>query len=142
MVLKSHKANICKSNFLPLLVFLHKFRPESFPKNDSRKSSFVAAIAISFLIRPTTAIFWLPMLLGHLHSIWKSGQNVVRVVLVELAPPALLALAAGVLVDSWFYRKLTFVPWNFLKFNLVSNFLKSVLAGTICCKKIHFKCSE
>jgi hypothetical protein len=50
---------------------------------------------------------------------WKSNTSLVKAIVKDLAPPALAMLAFCILVDSWFYGKMTIVPWNFAKFNLL-----------------------
>ena len=87
---------------------------------EGSKTGYIAIIVVSFVIRPTTAIFWLPLVLYHLGTILKSGlKNFVVAAAADLAPPVLAALATCVAIDSWLYGRLTIVPWNFLKFNLL-----------------------
>jgi phosphatidylinositol glycan class B len=102
-----------------LELVLTSFALACYDANEGKRSCYIAIIALSFVIRPTTAIFWLPLVLNHLYLIWKSGRNLIKEFILDLAPPAIATLAVCVALDSWFYGKLTFVPWNFLKFNLI-----------------------
>ena len=83
------------------------------------RTGYIAIVVLSFIIRPTTAIFWLPLVLSHLLTIWHSGESFIKRVILELAPPAFAMLTICIMIDSVFYTKLTLVPWNFLRFNLL-----------------------
>ena len=84
---------------------------------------YVTVIALSFIIRPTTAIFWLPLVLFQLYLIWKTNTRAdfVKCLILKLAPTAAGTVLVCVAIDSLFYGRLTIVPWNFLNFNLIKD---------------------
>ncbi len=89
-------------------------------RTDSGSAIYVALISLSFVVRPTTAILWLPLVLSHLWRLWKFNKNGGLDLLLQwLAPAAILTLASATVVDSCFYGKIIFVPWNFFKFNVL-----------------------
>lgn len=81
-----------------------------------------ALITISFVMRNTSPIGWIPLLLhkiifdGSFIPFLKSGFIV-----------AIPTIFAAILIDSWFYgfeNGLTFTSYNFLKVNLIHGFSK------------------
>jgi len=83
-----------------------------FVTNDSR---YVGIIALCFMMRPTVAIFWLPLVI---YDVLKS--NLSRF-LIKMLPQAVATPFLVVLIDTYFYGKLTIVPWNFVNFNIINN---------------------
>jgi len=82
-------------------------------------SPFYLPIAAAMvMIRPTAAITWLPLLLLHLHQLWRTNhlQHLLR-----LALPPIVTVLAIVCLDSWFYNRFTFVPLNFFQYNVLHN---------------------
>ena len=67
------------------------------------------------MMRPTVAIFWLPLVI---YDVLKS--NLSRF-LVKMLPQAVAIPFLVVLIDTYFYGKLTIVPWNFVNFNIINN---------------------
>jgi len=82
----------------------------------SKDTRYVGIIAVCFMMRPTTAIFWLPMVIYDIFA----RSNLKRF-LGKMLPQALILPPAVVLFDSYFYEKLTIVPWNFVRFNILNN---------------------
>lgn len=81
-----------------------------------KDSKYVSVIAACFMVRPTTAIFWLPLVVYDVlkRSSWKR-------LILKMIPQAFLTTFGMILCDSAFYGKLTIVPWNFLQINLVND---------------------
>lgn len=76
---------------------------------------YVGLIATCFMVRPTTAIFWIPLVLFDLTRV--SFKTFVFSMLPQaLGVPLIIA---G--IDSYCYGRLTIVPWNFLQINLISS---------------------
>jgi len=82
----------------------------------SKDTRYVSIIAFCFMIRPTTAIFWMPMVL---YDILKRSS--LSRFFGKMLPQAIAIPSAVVLFDSYFYGRFTIVPWNFVKFNVINN---------------------
>ena len=98
----------------------------------TRKALALAAFAVA--LRPTAVMNW--ALLG-LWLVWgivagsadtSSALRSLSSLSAMVAQTAVVAILALLLVDSLFYQRLVFTPWNFFKVNLVHNV--SVLYGT------------
>lgn len=91
----------------------------------SKDTRYVGIIALCFMMRPTTAIFWLPMvafdILGTIHILRQPILQVLSTFVRKMLPQALIIPSVVILFDSYFYGKLTIVPWNFVKFNIINN---------------------
>ncbi len=82
-----------------------------------KRTSYVGLIAIAFMMRPTTAIFWLPIVVVDVLT-----SKSLRQFCCQMLPQAVLVPLGVVLVDSSFYgQPWTIVPWNFLRVNLLNN---------------------
>ena len=79
-----------------------------------KNSFYVSVIAFSFMLRTTTAIFWIPLVLFDLLVRVKPSKFIRK-----MLPQALLVPILVTLVDSFFYGEFTFVPWNFTKINIL-----------------------
>ncbi|KAK3247557.1 hypothetical protein CYMTET_42947 [Cymbomonas tetramitiformis] len=80
----------------------------------SRRSAlFLAAAAV--VIRPTSLALWIPVGVAELLA----GQNRPSFVFLEALPIGLASLGLMTAIDSLFYGRLVFVPWNFIKFNVL-----------------------
>ena len=79
---------------------------------------YVLIIALSFVIRSTTAIFWLPLTLLHIKRLW-TEKRLVDSLFKRMIPTALLTLLIAGFVDGHCYGSF-FVPvsWNFFKLNI------------------------
>ena len=82
----------------------------------SKDARYVGIIALCFMMRPTTAIFWLPMVTYDILA-----RSKLSTFFGKMLPQALIIPAVVILIDSFFYGKLTIVPWNFVKFNIINN---------------------
>jgi len=67
------------------------------------------------MMRPTIAIFWLPLVI---YDVLKSDLSKF---FVKMLPQAVVIPFLVVLFDTYFYGKLTIVPWNFVNFNIINN---------------------
>ena len=82
--------------------------------------TYVILISTSFVIRPTTAIFWIPLVLRHLNIICKH-HLVIRTLLCKLVPCAFTTLTVAAFIDSLMFGKMVFIPWNFFRVNILNN---------------------
>ena len=71
------------------------------------------------MIRPTAALYWLPLALTECARAPASAGGCFRFVFAKRAPVGAVALGAAACVDRLFYGAWTFVPWNFVRFNLL-----------------------
>uniref|UniRef100_A0A6J0T323 Mannosyltransferase n=1 Tax=Pogona vitticeps TaxID=103695 RepID=A0A6J0T323_9SAUR len=78
---------------------------------------YLTLVALAFIIRPTAAIPWAPLLLWHF---WKEPRKQ-HLVLRRYLLIGLLALGCSALIDRVFYGKWTVVQLNFAKFNVLQN---------------------
>ena len=67
------------------------------------------------MMRPTIAIFWLPLVI---YDVLKSDLSRF---FVKMLPQAVVIPFLVVLFDTYFYGKLAIVPWNFVNFNIINN---------------------
>jgi hypothetical protein len=79
---------------------------------------YVAIIATSFVLRGTTAIFWLPLVLYHCKILYENG-HIIGSLIQKMIPVAILVLVIATTIDSIFHGKLAFTHWNFFKLNLL-----------------------
>ena len=90
-------------------------------KSDEQFQAYVLQLIKSFsfiglatLLRPTTVLFWVvPSIVQLRRRTWTFA--------FEAALAAWVVLMYNVIVDSFFYGKLTLSAWNFFKFNLTGN---------------------
>ena len=79
---------------------------------------YVALITLSFIIRATTAILWMPLVSYHIFLLFKTNQ-LYSVLLKRLAPLSIVITSLSVFVDSFYHGRFVFVHWNFFQLNLV-----------------------
>uniref|UniRef100_A0A2P2I3D7 Mannosyltransferase n=1 Tax=Hirondellea gigas TaxID=1518452 RepID=A0A2P2I3D7_9CRUS len=84
-------------------------------KQSSTSVSYVWWVGVGCCLRPTTAIFFLPLLLVHVYSCNNKIALSLKIIGTTLVVSALLCVA-----DSAYYGSFTFVPWNFLRFNVLT----------------------
>lgn len=72
--------------------------------------------ASAFCIRPPNVIVWIPLGLQHLYYTHDRFQYLSR----EVIPIAILVITLTLFLDSYFYGVWTFVPYNFICFNVIS----------------------
>ncbi|TMW60845.1 hypothetical protein Poli38472_000887 [Pythium oligandrum] len=82
---------------------------------DSRRLKALSWAALGVLFRPTNAVLWI--YLGGVHLL-QSGDRA-RLLVKRVLPIALVTLGTMVIIDRVGYGEWTFVPFNFLKFNLL-----------------------
>ena len=82
--------------------------------------AYVIIISASFVIRPTTAIFWIPLVFYHVILLARQ-RAIVSILLLRLVPCAgfILMLSSG--IDSVIHGKFVFVPWNFFRINFLQD---------------------
>lgn len=76
--------------------------------------NYVFLIAISFMMRPTTGIFWIPMVLTDI-----AYQKSMRILVFKMIPQAILVILGAITFDSYMYGYLVIIPWNFFSVNLL-----------------------
>ena len=91
---------------------------DSEPNNDINSMIYVSIIATSFVLRGTTAIFWLPLVLYHCKMMYQNG-NIFGSLINKMIPVAISVLVIATAIDSYFHGKLAFTHWNFFKLNLL-----------------------
>ena len=79
--------------------------------------SYVGIISLSFVLRSTTAIFWLPIVLYHVYDLWKKNQ--ISYLFTHMIPLALIILLSTILIDSLIYGNFVFASLNFFTGNIV-----------------------
>lgn len=85
-------------------------------------------------IRPTNALVWLPIIL--IFMLQRPLRLITHVIPMTYAIVLLYNVSVGwlcisIAVDSYFYGRLVFVIWNFVKFNFVQNL--SHCMSIFCC---------
>lgn len=70
--------------------------------------------ALSIVVRPTALITWMPLWAWTLLK-----ENSRFKFSTQLASAGTVTIIASILLDSHFYGQFTFVPWEFLKFNVI-----------------------
>ena len=88
------------------------------PNDDTNSMIYVAIIATSFVLRGTTAIFWLPLVLYHCKILYENGR-IINSLVNRMIPVAISVLVIATTIDSVFHGKLAFTHWNFFKLNLL-----------------------
>ncbi|XP_077419025.1 GPI alpha-1,2-mannosyltransferase 3-like isoform X2 [Vanacampus margaritifer] len=76
---------------------------------------YLSLVALAIIVRPTTLIVWLPLLMYHF---WQE-KNKLRLIAQDYIPIGALALVIPTIIDSIFYGKWIFVHFNFLKVNVL-----------------------
>lgn len=113
------------------IALLHYSRALNKVQNPMKKCTnsliYVGTIATTFMVRPTAAIFWLPLVFYHMLLLSQSigFWNMAKHVALHLAPLALASIGAACFIDSTMYHhfnqtsNFTWVvlPWNFFKVN-------------------------
>ncbi|TYZ57405.1 hypothetical protein PybrP1_011513, partial [[Pythium] brassicae (nom. inval.)] len=85
------------------------------PMKQSHRVLALSLAALGVLFRPTSAVIWLYP--GVLHLLQTHDRGVLLA--FQVLPIAGVTLAAMLLIDRWGYGEWTFVPFNFLKFNVL-----------------------
>ncbi|KAI6232889.1 Mannosyltransferase [Aphelenchoides fujianensis] len=70
--------------------------------------------ALACLIRPTSALIWVPLAAVHLY---RSKKQRTRLLVQHHLPPAVVVAAFSVVLDSTIYGRFTIPAWNFVEFN-------------------------
>ena len=81
-----------------------------------KDANYVFWIAISFMMRPTTAIFWIPMVITDIIL-----QKSMKTLVFKMIPQAVLVILLAIAFDSYMYGYLVIIPWNFLSVNLLDD---------------------
>ena len=79
---------------------------------------YVALVTISFATRPSTALFWLPSILYHI-AILIQRKRFWSEFALKMLPTACLTLLVLTVMDSVYYGRFVFVPWNFFRINIL-----------------------
>ena len=87
-------------------------------KGSINSLAYVALITLAFVIRVSTAVFWLPLVVHHMVSLARSGRFL-HEFLLKMVPTAGFALVDVIIViDFIYYGHFVFVPWNFVQVNI------------------------
>ncbi|XP_042332394.1 GPI mannosyltransferase 3 isoform X2 [Sceloporus undulatus] len=78
---------------------------------------YLTLAALAFIIRPTAAILWVPLLLWHF---WKEHRKR-HLLLLGYIPVGLGTLGTSLVIDRVFFGKWVVVHLNFVKFNVLQN---------------------
>ncbi|ROT64741.1 hypothetical protein C7M84_017308 [Penaeus vannamei] len=84
-------------------------------KRESCSVSYLWLVGISCILRPTSAVLFVPLCL---HHVWASNSRLWLTVKFIAIVLAVLVLSVG--LDSWYYGQLVVVPWRFVHFNIAS----------------------
>ncbi|XP_060527304.1 GPI mannosyltransferase 3 [Cylas formicarius] len=88
-------------------------------KKDIKEScTFIWIVTLLFMIRPTSAVIWLPLCLFHLSISEKSG---VRLMVTRYIPIGVFVVMLVVLIDSLAHGSFIVSPYNFFKINIFQN---------------------
>ncbi|KAL1505327.1 hypothetical protein ABEB36_004918 [Hypothenemus hampei] len=79
---------------------------------------FLWIIAVLFVIRPTSAIIWLPLCCFHIAT---SQRTAFRLIETKYIPIGLFVLTIFTIVDSFAHGSFIVTPFNFLKVNVFQN---------------------
>ncbi|XP_002736845.2 GPI alpha-1,2-mannosyltransferase 3-like [Saccoglossus kowalevskii] len=78
---------------------------------------YLSIAAISFIIRPTAAVVWLPFIMWH----FIRSENKVWLIFTGYIPVGICAAAWSAGIDRIFYGKWIFVQYNFFYYNFFSD---------------------
>ena len=95
-----------------------KSRDSEFLESNWSEYIYVTLITLSFIIRATTAILWLPLVSYHIFLLCQTGQFG-SVLMKRLAPLSLLLIITTIVIDSICHGSIVFVHWNFFHLNLL-----------------------
>jgi len=92
------------------------------PKNEKLKENqdilkHLSIAALSVVVRPTAVITWIPLWLPFLLSKNINRDEKLKFC-TQLVLVALVAILASTALDSLYYGQFTFVPWEFVKWNV------------------------
>ena len=80
--------------------------------------SYVALITISFILRATTAILWIPLVSFHIFLMYRR-RKVYDLLVKKLIPIAMVLILVSTFIDSVCHGKFVVVHWNFFSLNLL-----------------------
>jgi hypothetical protein len=90
------------------------------PASYARRAVWIAAI--SFMIRPTGCVVFVPLTVRHLAGLLKEGRKLAAwKFAVDIVLAGVSALVASALIDRAFYGEWTFPAYNFVRFNLLGD---------------------
>nr|XP_060611942.1 GPI mannosyltransferase 3 [Anolis sagrei ordinatus] len=93
------------------------FYPMPGTKAGSSSVRYLILAAVAFIIRPTAAIFWAPLLFWHFWT--ETSERRLRVLLLRCLSAGLVTLGSSLVLDRMFYGKWVVVQLNFLRFNVL-----------------------
>ena len=79
---------------------------------------YVFLVTLSFIVRATTAILWLPLVTYHIYLLHQKGKFC-EILLKKLAPISVTMFIISTIIDSICHGAFVCIHWNFFKFNLV-----------------------
>lgn len=117
-----HSLYTCSRTLINTLEYSLTCLALSFYIHDSKDKTpsyvYLPIIALCFMLRPTSALVWAPLVLLHLYKMFRSGE--VWRMFVWLAA-SVGVVCVCVLVESCFYGRLTVPPINFFLINVYKN---------------------
>ncbi|KAL6074811.1 glycosylphosphatidylinositol anchor biosynthesis, variant 2 [Balamuthia mandrillaris] len=110
-------SNSAEAVLCTVVLYHWPWQPSLLPASVLRRKRVisVALATLTVLLRPTSALIWAFLGLHHLLLC----KDRFRFVFVHVAPTAGAVLAAGGVVDRVMYGEWTFVPYNFVYFNVM-----------------------
>lgn len=101
------------------LAYWYDDRDDPSRRRRSRRKA-LCLVATAVVVRPTAVMFWItPILLRFAaHAMSRDGRRV-RAYLIDVLVVATGAVVASCTIDRVFYGTWTFVPWNFVRFNVL-----------------------
>lgn len=114
-VQQMHRSFSCSFEAMLAIVSLYFFSKMT-SKFDRNVVVVIFLQSLSFIIRNTSPIPWVPVLLIKAHQY---GKGVIQNYFLGFVCIFLPLFAFAVFADSYFYGELTIVPWNFIKINLI-----------------------
>ncbi|XP_059089161.1 GPI mannosyltransferase 3-like [Tigriopus californicus] len=109
--------NTLEMNLTSMALYFYAKVLEGRSFSRSTNWSYLILISLSFQIRPTTAILWLPLVLHHCYRVRRRPWKFVSTMVL----PAVLTLTLAMGIDSLVYGKWTNVPWNFFQLNVLQD---------------------
>ena len=101
-------------NNIALLYYSRAIKGNS---NTLNSITYVILITLSFVVRITTAVFWLPLVAYHAGLLIQS-KKFCSVFLLKMVPTASSGMIFALILDYVYYGRFVLVPWNFLKINI------------------------
>ena len=110
-----HRQFTCSYEAMLSIVSLYYFNRMT-ARFDRNTMALIIFQSLSFIIRNTSPIPWVPILLL---KAYEYGFQVITNYMVGFVFLFMPMFGASVIADSLYYGQLTIVPWNFIKVNVL-----------------------